>query len=90
MTAVPAFFLKVSNFQLTLTLARAAARLGQRGGRVARPALPSPDPRCYASFHTVSPYTFKVVPIVARQAEVHQRRRLGQTHLPASVTFLVK
>ena len=55
MTAVPAFFLKVSNFQLTLTLARAAARLGQRGGRVARPALPSPDPRCYASFHTVSP-----------------------------------
>ena len=89
MTAVPAFFLKVSNFQLTLTLARAAARLGQRGGRVARPALPSPDPRCYASFHTVFP-TFEVVPIVARQAEVHQRRRLGQTHLPASVAFLVK
>ena len=36
------------------------------------------------------PYTFEVVPIVARQAEVHQRRRLGQTHLPASVAFLVK
>ena len=54
------------------------------------PRFLSPEAQVLRVISYGVPYTFEVVPIVARQAEVHQRRRLGQTHLPASVAFLVK